>query len=106
MIRKKGLGEGESKSDLPLGLLDTLSVRLGVSKSRYFTSIRIRNLSRRAMTNENWLAPPLDNHVLPLWNRTEVYLDFRESEYVGRSGQVGEKVGHDRLGSRSGDESH
>jgi hypothetical protein len=58
------------------------------------------------VTNKDWLSPPLDDDILPLWNRTEVHLDLGEREDVRRGGQVGEEVGDDRLGSGGGDETH
>ena len=78
----------DTQHDEPLWLLDTVSIRLWVTKCLPVKVLGLLDLVCSSVTDENWLTTPLDDNVLALGDRCEVDLNLGLSQDIGGCGHV------------------
>lgn len=92
-----------TQHDEPRGVLDTISVGLGISEGSNVDSVGLSNLVGSAVTNEHGLTTPLDNDVAALRDGGKVDLDLGQGKNVSRSRHGRKEVLNGGLGGGSRD---
>merc|ERR1719422_207630 len=95
-----GVGDGDAaevgahaEDHQPLGVLDTLGVRLGVPQGGGVTRHLGLNLRGGPVSDEQGLASPLEGHVLTLGDVPQLDLDLGEGQHVlGRGPRADELI--------------
>lgn len=76
----------------PLRPLYAVGIRLRVPQCFPLGVLCLLNLIGRSVTDENWLASPLDDDVLALWDGCKVNLNLGLGQDVCGSGHVDQEV--------------
>jgi hypothetical protein len=96
----------DTQHDEPFGLLHSRVIALGITEGLPVGALGLLDLVGGAMSDEDWLASPLDDDVFSFGDGSQVNLDLGHGKNVGRRGHGLQEASDAGFCYSGGDDTH